>query len=110
MLPLGGTMGGMHTENLPEDQQPAPRSPVELPPAHDVPRLRELAALLDCFTDEDVQVLGKVKPSTTEAWRKRGEGPPYVLLGNRPLYPRAGVRSYLAEKLKERRREARSLL
>ena len=99
-------MPGMDTDNTPEDQLPAPRRGAEIP-TQDIARLRELAALLDCFLDEDVQVLGRVKPSTTEAWR---EGPPYVLLGNRPLYPRTGVRSYIAERLKERRREVRSLL
>ena len=69
---------------------------------HDLQRLRELAALIDCFTDQDVQVLGGVKPSTTEAWRKRGQGPAYVLLGNRPLYPREGVKKFLRDRLRER--------
>jgi len=87
-------MHAMNTDHTPEDLQ----------------RLRELAALLDCFLDEDLQALGRIKASTTESWRKRGEGPPYVLLGNRAIYPRSGVRTFIAEKLKDRRREVRSLL
>lgn len=61
-----------------------------------------LAQSLDCITDEDLQSLALVKASTTEAWRKRGTGPAYILLGNRYLYPRKAVAQYLESITKER--------
>ena len=71
-------------------------------PQQELDRLRELAHSLDCLPDEDVQMLGGVKPSTTENWRKRGEGPPYVLFGNRFLYPRQPLAEFLKKRLRER--------
>jgi hypothetical protein len=73
-------------------------------------RLRALADSLDCVLDSDLCELARVKPTTTEAWRKRGIGPPYVLLGNRYLYPREGLRKHLSRLLRERDLPARSLL
>ena len=58
-------------------------------------RLRALADKLDCLTETDVMLLGKLSQSTVEAWRKRGTGPAYILLGNRYLYPRKAVAQYL---------------
>ena len=49
-------------------------------------RLRTLADKLDCLTETDIMLLGKLSQSTVEAWRKRGTGPAYILLGNRYLY------------------------
>jgi len=40
--------------------------------------------------------------STVEAWRKRGQGPAYILLGNRYLYPRKAVAKYLDSITRER--------
>ena len=54
-------------------------------------RLRTLADKLDCLTETDIMLLGKLSQSTVEAWRKRGTGPAYILLGNRYLYPRKAV-------------------
>ena len=58
-------------------------------------RLRTLADKLDCLTETDIMLLGKLSQSTVEAWRKRGTGPAYILLGNRYLYPRKAVQKYL---------------
>lgn len=58
-------------------------------------RLIELAEKLDCMTETDLMLLGKLSHSTVEAWRKRGQGPAYILLGNRYLYPRKAVAEYL---------------
>ena len=58
-------------------------------------RLRTLADKLDCLTETDVMLLGKLSQSTAAAWRKRGTGPAYILLGNRYLYPRKAVAQYL---------------
>jgi hypothetical protein len=37
--------------------------------------------------DELAGVAG-IKQSATEAWRKRGKGPPHIVFGNVTLYPR----------------------
>lgn len=54
-------------------------------------RLRELAARLDCVTEEDLCLLAESKLSTLQAWRKRGIGPAYVSIGNRVLCKRAAI-------------------
>ena len=65
-------------------------------------RLRTLADKLDCLTETDFMLLGKLTQSTVEAWRKRGTGPAYILLGNRYLYPRKSVAKYLEGITRER--------
>lgn len=65
-------------------------------------RLRTLAGKLDCLTESDIMLLGKLSHSTVEAWRKRGTGPAYILLGNRYLYPRQAVQKYLEGITRER--------
>lgn len=65
-------------------------------------RLRTIADKLDCLTETDIMLLGKLSQSTVEAWRKRGQGPAYILLGNRYLYPRKAVQKYLEGITRER--------
>ncbi|QYY27302.1 MULTISPECIES: helix-turn-helix transcriptional regulator [Diaphorobacter] len=65
-------------------------------------RLRNIADKLDCLTETDIMLLGKLSQSTVEAWRKRGQGPAYILLGNRYLYPRKAVAKYLESITRER--------
>ena len=65
-------------------------------------RLRNIADKLDCLTETDIMLLGKLSQSTVEAWRKRGQGPAYILLGNRYLYPRKAVAQYLDSITRER--------
>ncbi len=65
-------------------------------------RLRSIADKLDCLTETDIMLLGKLSQSTVEAWRKRGTGPAYILLGNRYLYPRKAVAKYLETITRER--------
>ncbi|MRW85669.1 hypothetical protein GJ698_16435 [Pseudoduganella sp. FT26W] len=55
-----------------------------------------LAKLVDCFDEEGFAKLAGVKLSTLDAWRKRGKGPEYVLLGCNYLYPIAGVQRHLS--------------
>jgi len=62
----------------------------------DLEWLRAMAARLDCFIEEDFQMLAGATRSTVEAWRKRGQGPAYILLGNRYLYSRQAVAEHLA--------------
>lgn len=65
-------------------------------------RVRQMADRLDCFIEEDFQALAKATTGTVEAWRKRGQGPAYILLGNRYLYPRKAVAKYLESITRER--------
>jgi len=61
-----------------------------------------LARLVDCFDEEGFAKLAGVKLSTLDAWRKRGKGPEYVLLGRTYLYPIAGVQSHLTGRIRGR--------
>ena len=72
--------------------------------------VREMAARLDCFLEEDFQELAGATASTVEAWRKRGTGPAYIRVGNRVLYPRAAVVVFLESKTRERQPVGRALL
>ena len=65
-------------------------------------RVRHMAERLDCFIEEDFQSLAGATAKTVEAWRKRGQGPAYILLGNRYLYPRKAVAKYLESITRER--------
>jgi hypothetical protein len=58
-------------------------------------RLAELAARIDCFTEDQFAYLAAVKPSTLLAWRKRGEGPPWVRVGNEIFYPRRPLQQHI---------------
>jgi hypothetical protein len=73
-------------------------------------RVRELAQSLRALADEDFALLGDVKLSTTEAWRKRGVGPSYVRVGNRYFYPLAAVQSWMDAKTRERSSVAGALI
>ena len=53
----------------------------------DSTRVSQLAEKLDCFTEEDFALLNDAKVQTLKSWRSRGEGPPFVKIGNRVLYP-----------------------
>lgn len=62
----------------------------------------ELAAQLECFTEDELLRLADIKASTAEAWRKRGTGPAYLRFGNTFLYPREEVLTFLKGKVRER--------
>jgi len=68
----------------------------------EIERVRHMAERLDCFVEEDFQLLANATANTVEAWRKRGQGPAYILLGRRYLYPRKAVSKYLEELTRER--------
>lgn len=70
----------------------------------DARRLRALAEKLDCLTESDFMLLANATPKTVEAWRKRGQGPSYILLGKRYLYPRKAVSEHLESITRERSR------
>ena len=60
------------------------------------PSLADLARLVNCLDEQSVAKLAGVQTSTLDAWRKRGKGPEYVLLGRNYLYPIAAVQSHIA--------------
>ncbi|HEV7271789.1 hypothetical protein [Pseudoxanthomonas sp.] len=65
-------------------------------------RLRHMADALDCLLEEDFRLLAGATQGTIEAWRKRGQGPSYIRLGNRVLYPRDAVAEHLKSLARER--------
>ena len=65
-------------------------------------RLIELARQLNCMLETDLMLLGKLSHSTISAWRKRGQGPAYILLGNRYLYPVKAVAAFLEGQVRTR--------
>lgn len=65
-------------------------------------RARVLAQSLDCLTEQDLCALYAIAPSTAEAWRKRHQGPAYILAGNRYLYPRDSVAADLQSRVRTR--------
>lgn len=73
-------------------------------------RLRTLADRLDCIIEEDFQLLASATASTVQAWRKRRQGPDYILIGNRVLYPRKAVAKHLESLTRERQSLGKALL
>lgn len=69
---------------------------------YSTPNAGSLARLVNCLDESEFATLAGVKVSTLDAWRKRGKGPQYVLLGNNYLYPIAAVESHLASLVKTR--------
>ena len=65
-------------------------------------RLRALADSLDCLTEQDFMLLTDTTEGTVEAWRKRGKGPDYILIGNRFLYSRQAVAAFLSASTRQR--------
>ena len=57
--------------------------------------LADLARLVDCLDEQSVAKLAGVKVSTLDAWRKRGKGPEYILLGRNYLYPISAVQKHI---------------
>lgn len=68
----------------------------------DIERIRRMADSLDCLLEDDFRLLAGATRGTVEAWRKRGQGPAYIRLGNRVLYPRDAVSEYLRSIVRER--------
>jgi hypothetical protein len=66
------------------------------------PSVADLARLVNCLDEHGFATLAGVKVSTLDAWRKRGKGPEYVLLGRNYLYPIAAVESHLSTLIRTR--------
>jgi hypothetical protein len=73
------------------------------------PRLTVLADRLDYFTEDDLTLLAAVTLSTAEQWRKRREGPAYVRIGKRVMYPRIAVLEWMAHRVRQRKLDPKSL-
>lgn len=59
-----------------------------------------IANELGYLTEKQVLDLGKLKPSTTQAWAKRRSGPHYIIFGNNRLYPRRPFLEFLEKKIR----------
>lgn len=68
----------------------------------DLTRVREIADRIGFVIEEDFRMLAGITPSTCEAWRKRGSGPAYVLMGCRYFYPLSAIKAHLEESAKKR--------
>ncbi len=66
-------------------------------PNFNIEKRQEIARSLGFLTASELAILGGVKVTTIEAWRKRRQGPKYVQFGNEPLYPISGVKEFLDE-------------
>ncbi|WP_126077507.1 hypothetical protein HF313_08820 [Massilia atriviolacea] len=62
--------------------------------------ITDLARLVDCLDETAFATLAGVKLSTVDAWRKRGKGPDYILLGCNYLYPLEAIRKYIGTRMK----------
>ena len=78
--------------------------------AQNAERLRDLAKSLDCVTEDDLRLLANITPLTAEAWRKRHQGPAFIRIGNRVLYPMAAVAKHLESLTRERPSIGKALL
>ncbi len=75
-----------------------------------IDRLRKLADSLNCMTEDDLQLLAGVTPNTSEAWRKRGQGPAFIRIGNRVFYPTKAVAEFMESRLRARPASAGAFL
>lgn len=96
-------------DDLDPDDLPVPRTSAEVTPRN-LERLRAQTDALGYMLADDVCALAAVKYTTLEAWAKRGEGPAYVMLGNRRLYPVEGMRDFLRGRVKTRASNAGRIL
>jgi hypothetical protein len=67
--------------------------------------VQEMASRMGYITEEEFIDLAGITACTAEAWRKRGQGPDYALLGNKYYYSYESVADTLAGK--QRRAEKR---
>lgn len=99
----------MADDDLDPEDLPVPRTGEELQPRN-LERVYALVGELGFMLPDDLRAIGAMSHTTLEQWAKRGEGPPYVLLGKRRLYPIDGVREFLRGRVKARANHASSLL
>lgn len=68
--------------------------------------VREVLRSIGYMSESEFLALCGVTAVTAEGWRKRGEGPAWVRLGNAVFYPVQGVAEVLRAKTREPRRAA----
>jgi len=66
------------------------------------PSVADLARAVNCFDEHSFAALAGVKVSTLDAWRKRGKGPEYALLGCNYLYPIEAVQKHISSCVRRR--------
>ena len=66
-------------------------------------RRRELAARLDCFTEQEVTELTGHSLATLETYRRRRTGYPWVRVGKEVLYPIESMRKLLHARTQHQR-------
>jgi hypothetical protein len=71
-------------------------------PSTNPPHMGDLAKMVNCLDEDGFAKLAGVTLSTLNAWRKRGLGPEYVLLGRNYLYPITAVQTYIADRVRKR--------
>lgn len=57
--------------------------------------LRALLRLTDLGCEHPLLSCAIAAELPWKAWRKRGKAPPYLILGNRPLYLRKGLQAFI---------------
>ncbi len=62
---------------------------------------RSLALRMGYVLEQDFVALCGVSASTVDAWRKRGKGPKYALVGCQYLYPEKELAQWLKSKERE---------
>ncbi|MDN4587580.1 hypothetical protein DBA29_03585 [Xenophilus aerolatus] len=67
----------------------------------EIERLRQMADSLDSWILEDYLALSQYTEKTAEQMRKRGQGPAYMRLGKRVLYPKKAVAEFLASRVRQ---------
>ena len=61
-----------------------------------------IAEKLGLITEEDWILLSGATEGTVEAWRKRGQGPEYVRIGNRVYYPETLLQQHIDRLLRKK--------
>ena len=68
--------------------------------------LRQLMHGLGYAPEDDFLKIAHVTRGTAEAWRKRGDGPKWLRLGNAIYYPLSGIAEAMNSKVREPRKVA----
>ena len=62
---------------------------------------------LGYLTESQVLLVTGIRSTTAAAWRKRGDGPPYALVGNHYVYPLEPFRDWIESNIRNNARDHR---
>lgn len=71
---------------------------------------RDIAAKLGCITQQQFLILTGYTAGTEETKRKRGEAPPYAVVGNTILYPLDTLEVYVKGRVRACRTRPKEML